>query len=618
MKSRLQKGTTTYAQYVWEPVILPSAATSMTIYSLAANPTDATEIYLGSDTGLFRSPNAGITWTKVYSSVWFPIGSFSIAPSESQRIYLRDRYWMRTDDGGTSWTTLDTPAGICELFIAPSDPDRLYARPCSYPPPVLFRSDDGGSSWITPTLSFTHTLNQLTMHPQNEDLLIGVGSLLHLFRSNDGGQTWITSTENSFLGSLVVDPEPPHWLYFANFNDVMRSPDFGLTWQYSGLRLSLSNPILSPFEEDSLLGMHSDEVWRFTASPDTWGFHKWGVPKSVWEFIRAYADDAAIYARTDDGLSRYISRSFPAQNIAFLPLVSQGQSANVFPEIAQLATARANAYRALVSSLPLKLHAAIVTASQNHAEYHALNFQDPSAWEYGPHGEVEGKPGYTGRWPSDRISAAGFPYWGGSEVMHFLGDPIASVDDWMSSVYHRVLVLDPGAHYAGYGNNTAPATKVDVMDFGGGPVEVDSGLWFNERRYPVSYPIDGQMDVPFEWNGAEFPDPLPPNASRPVGYPFTLQGVGGSLQITWSEMRDSDGNVVAVHPNPPDCPVFNCFALISVEPLQPYSTYTVSATGIVSGDEFDRTWTFTTGGDQSPGTNTDGGIPLGEPHFAKP
>jgi len=38
---------------------------------------------------------------------------------------------------------------------------------------------------------------------------------------------------------------------------------------------------------------------------------------------------------------------------------------------------------------------------------------------------------------------------GGSEVMHGWGDPVASVDGWMASIYHRVISLDPGAIFTG-------------------------------------------------------------------------------------------------------------------------------------------------------------------------
>jgi hypothetical protein len=221
------------------------------------------------------------------------------------------------------------------------------------------------------------------------------------------------------------------------------------------------------------------------------------------------------------------------------------------------------------------------------------NHNDTGAWQYGPHGEVTGKPKFSGRWPSDRVKTAGYPYFGGAEVMHFIGDPVASVDGWMATIFHRLILLDPNAHYAGYGNDKNNETAVDVMDFGGGPTE--SGVWTSALPYPLAYPADGQTDVPPVWSGGESPDPLPPGAQRPVGYPFTIQGMGGKLQIDTAVLRSSDGQTVAVHPNPTDCANFNCYALIAVAPLQPNTAYVVEASGTVAGIAFQQSWHFTTG-----------------------
>jgi hypothetical protein len=210
-----------------------------------------------------------------------------------------------------------------------------------------------------------------------------------------------------------------------------------------------------------------------------------------------------------------------------------------------------------------------------------------------------------------------YPWWAGSEVMHFIGDPIASVDGWMWSVPHRVLSLDPGARFTGYGYGKNQQTAVDVMDFGGGPAP--SGMWLSAVPYPLAYPGDGQTGVPTAIGAGQAADVSQPDAPHATGYPFTLQGVGGTIQVTVAEMRDSSGQLVAVEPNPADCAAFNCFALIAVAPLQPNTTYTVQAQGNVGGIPFNRMWTFTTGaasgfGDHDP--------PLHEPvrpsHLALP
>ena len=193
------------------------------------------------------------------------------------------------------------------------------------------------------------------------------------------------------------------------------------------------------------------------------------------------------------------------------------------------------------------------------------------------------------------MKAAGYPdtqFGGGSEVMHYIGDLILSKDGWMSTVYHRVISMYPYARYVGYGNGKNKDLAVDVLDFDFGPTAV--GVWLLASSYPQTYPVDGQSDIPIQWYGNEYPDPLPPGATRPVGYPFTLQGVNGTLVVDWVELHTNTGRLVSIHPNPSECQAFNCYGVIAVKPLEPDTTYIVSARGSVGGLPFDRNWTFTT------------------------
>jgi len=133
------------------------------------------------------------------------------------------------------------------------------------------------------------------------------------------------------------------------------------------------------------------------------------------------------------------------------------------------------------------------------------------------------------------------------------------------------------------------------MDFGGGPTE--AGLWTSALPYPLAYPADGQSGVPIARLAAEASDSCQPTAAQATGYPFTLQGVGGVLEVDWAILLDSQGQPVAVEPNPPDCSGYNCYALIPSTPLQLNATYTVQARGSVGSVAFSRTWAFATGPD---------------------
>jgi len=596
--------STPSALWAWEALTLPAGLTVDDVNDLAVHPDDAETAFLATQAGLYRTTDAGDTWTQVATTTLTLVYEVAIPAADPQRLYARQYSNLyRSDDGGDTWNLAGTPPSFCGLGNAPGSPDRLYTWACWGAAAAVFRSDDGGTTWFTPTLSFNPTLYSLVVSPVDANHVIA-SAFDALYRSTDGGASWADLPMGTrYNGQVTFDPQEPTTLYVGHWTGLLRSTDSGSSWQDSDCEREFATLIPAPWARRAVLGGENDVQWRLAWSSTSWQASAWNVPESLQWLRRSANDSEVLYALGTNTLWRYIHRR-PAYMV-FLPTVYYAGPETTFPEPARQAADRLNGYRALVEAVPVRLHAAIITAAQNHANYYLLNHNDPGAWTYGYHGEVEGKPGYTGKWPLDRMQAAGYPSYGGSEVMHFLGDPAQSVDDWIGSVFHRVIALDPDQHDTGYGHGAEPA--VDVMDFGTGPL--DAGLWGPALPYPQAYPTDGQTDIPRSWEANEIPDPLPPGASRPVGYPFTLQGIHGTLVGTWAEMRDGNNNVVAIHPNPSDCSTFNCYAVIAVSPLQPNTTYTVHVVGTVGGVSFDRTWHFTTGaelgeaaGDASPRT----------------
>jgi uncharacterized protein YkwD len=587
----------TTSTYLWEPLILPPQVVSTTVGELAVHPADANTIFLPTWSGLYQSANAGAGWTRVAADTLSYVAQVLIAPSAPSRMYARSWELARSDDGGQHWAALPTPGSVCNLAVAPSDPDRLYAPVCGFDTaPVLYRSDDGGHTWITPTLVLTETIFSLAVAPQSPDVVVA-GLNGQLLLSRNGGATWSPALAG-YVSRFIFDPHPPHALFAVTWAGVLRSLDLGLTWQLSSLGRSVAALTISPFRPDELLftdnaaGFNASVGGRLQVSPSDWRVQAWDIPAAVYALWSSPSDARVLYARDGLQLWRYVQHLQEVPYPVFLPFLRRPPDPPGVPSAAQQAVDRANQFRAAAGVGPLLLHPAIVTATEAHAQYHVLNVGDDAAWTYGPHGEVEGKPGFTGRWPSDRIQAAGFLWWGGSEIMHYVGDPLSAVDGWMATIFHRVILLDDRMHYAGYGARRPGHTAVDVMDFGGGPI--NSGLWTGAVPYPLAYPAHGQTGVPPLWDGGESPDPLPPGASRPVGYPFTLQGVGGSLTVTVAILRMAGGELVPVHPNPADCAAFNCYALIPIAPLQAGTGYFVEAAGSVGGVPFHRSFAFTT------------------------
>ena len=601
----------------WETIALPAELSLDQLYHVAISPDNADTLVLATNNGLYRSTNAGDDWTRLAPELFDgPVTEVTFAPNDAQRLFARIWHWAmhRSDDGGTQWIAVTLPPSPCGMTVAPTDANRLYARSCGgdNTRPALYRSDDGGVSWLAPSQSFTHTLDALAVSPVDANLLVAT-TFDRVFVSRDAGATWDAPPLGvRYFGRPLFDPAPPYTLYIGHWTGLTRSTDGLLTWQESDSERDLTTLVISPAEVGQVLGGRQGQGWQLASSGDHWRALPWDAPTPLEWLGRSFHDGRTLYARTERGLWRLNHADQPTAARLFLPIVAHEGMGSHLLTPTQRAVMRLNEYRALVDVSPVQLHSAIVTAAQNHANYHMLNVDDPSAWTHGPHGEVDGKPGFTGRWPSDRLGAAGYPWQGGAEVMHFIGDPQASVDGWMATIYHRVIPLAPGAQYAGYGSGKSARTAVDVMNMASGPLP--EGRWTSATPHPLAYPGDGQLGVPTTWGGGESPDPLPPDALRPVGYPFTLQGVRGKLTVAEATFHTAGGQAVAVHPNPPDCPTFNCFALIAVTPLRPNTTYVVSARGDVAGVAFDRTWRFTTGAtinasDASPRRNAVVGPP---------
>jgi len=276
-----------------------------------------------------------------------------------------------------------------------------------------------------------------------------------------------------------------------------------------------------------------------------------------------------------------------------LPLVAKSGTPTTLPTPLpgappeQLALDRINAYRALAGVPLVESHVALLAAAQHHADYDLLNYSDPTAWNAGPHGEVQGKPGFTGAMPGDRAVAAGYPWAAGWEVIGHFDDPLRAVDGLMATVFHRINILTPSHAYLGYGHGRSAVEAVDVFDFGRGPA-IPPG-----PPDLAVYPGPGQVDVP-RYGAGETPSPLPVGASYPIGYPITLEPiVGTTLSVSTVQLRDAGGALVPVYPNPPGCGT-SCYALIPTAGLEAATSYTVQAAGTLNGAPFDTTWSFTT------------------------
>jgi len=252
--------------------------------------------------------------------------------------------------------------------------------------------------------------------------------------------------------------------------------------------------------------------------------------------------------------------------------------------VQQMAIVRANHWRTSAGIGALNGNAHLDTAATNHSNFCSSTPQ-ASCWP-GSHDETSTCAGFTGHWPWDRMTAAGYSWSAASEDMNFVGDPIAAVDGWIWTPYHRHPFMDPAYVDTGYGQTGS----IDVMDFG------SSGG--SATALPVSvFPVPGQTGVLSSFNGAKSPTPPAPPTRFPSGTVISVQ-LNNDGAITEHLLWDAACAPVAHTYSASDGfggTSTRYFFFYGNRPLTTNSQYTVRVSGTVGATSFSRTWVFHTG-----------------------
>ena len=179
----------------------------------------------GPGSGLYRSADAGVTWTRLEGN-GLPAGILgrihvSVSPADSKRIYAMIEAHAgglyRSDDGGAHWTRVSDDGRLTQrawyfstVLADPKQVDTVYAENTG-----LFRSTDGGKTFeLLPARHGDH--HGLWIDPRDPDRMIessdGGASI-----SFDRGKTWTTQANQptAQFYHVAVDNRFPYYLYGA-------------------------------------------------------------------------------------------------------------------------------------------------------------------------------------------------------------------------------------------------------------------------------------------------------------------------------------------------------------------------------------------------------------------
>lgn len=327
-------------------------------------------IYIAAATGgVWRSNNAGVSWTPVFDSVRAPsVGAVAVAPSNPNVVWvgtgepqnMRSSSWgngvYRSTDGGRTWSAAMLPKSqhIGRIVIDPRDPNVVYVAAvgplwASGGERGLFKTSDGGRTWTnTKEISAFTGFTEVVMDPSNPDVLyaaslmrerraysfLPAGSETAIWKTTDGARTWTKMTQGLPTGELgriglSVCRSRPATVYAVihargNMGGTFRTDDAGATWRQVNATNSTAwyygQIRCDPTDPDHIvrLGPSSQQSWD---GGRTWvGFGAGGVHAdhhALW--INPQAPEQMIFG-TDGGLYLSWDRGQSWDHVESIPL----------------------------------------------------------------------------------------------------------------------------------------------------------------------------------------------------------------------------------------------------------------------------------------------------------
>src|SRR5258706_147680 len=204
---------------------------------LLADPTAPNTVYAGTEDGVFKTTNSGLSWTPGLTGLppHFNVVLLAAGASSPTTLYAVDtrlNFQYKSVDGGVNWFFLGTRP-VRAIAVDPGDAATVFT--CG--PFGCSKSTDGGLSWRDLNNGLTGYVLTLAFDPA-PPATIYAGTLDGgVFKTTDGGESWTTAnsglpaTFDLSIRSVAVDPVNPAIVYASTLSSgVYRSVNGGGTW----------------------------------------------------------------------------------------------------------------------------------------------------------------------------------------------------------------------------------------------------------------------------------------------------------------------------------------------------------------------------------------------------
>lgn len=248
------------------------------VFDVAVAPSSPRTVFLGTSQGVWKSDDAGESWSRVLldegpgASLFY--SALAISPSDPETVYAATEgpvYESR--DGGATWERRGRLFFTSQLVADPVLPETVYA----VDEEGVSVSRNGGGAW---TMVLSGHLRDLQLDPARPGTLYAGTENLGLVVSHDGGTTWSTAAQRG-LGAprtlvLERDPDEPGTFYAccSSFFEpqCVRSVDDGFSWlpfRPSGRQPYVHDLAFDPRESEAVYAAGAG-VYRIEDEGATW------------------------------------------------------------------------------------------------------------------------------------------------------------------------------------------------------------------------------------------------------------------------------------------------------------------------------------------------------------
>lgn len=272
----------------WNP--LPPLPGQPSVAGLVIGPSNPLQVLALTDQGLMQSSNGGQSFAPAATASQLP-GQQSLGvvtnPSRPAELYVRSGNPAWSSDGGLSWTSPKSPAGV-PLEPLWANGTLVFASDAYSLAPglgqTLYRSADSGATW-SPVLFYSDGTAQVFAEPDGKTFylfkifVLGQGAGYDVFTSTDSGVSW-TALGHQFAIIGIIRQRPDSGEFFITFGgSVYRSTDGvnlvdvgaanGLPrYDISSLAIAPSSP--STMYVGLMLDTGAPNIYKSTDSGTTW------------------------------------------------------------------------------------------------------------------------------------------------------------------------------------------------------------------------------------------------------------------------------------------------------------------------------------------------------------